>query len=107
MTPHVEDILISRYNKYTNTQNSDKNKTPKPQGEKQFKCKVCNKEFAIYQGLYFHREKHIATKAYPCTVCNRRFGQAANLNRHMKNHFLIHKTAKILNGKYDEEWYFK
>ncbi|XP_063371161.1 zinc finger protein 883-like [Cydia amplana] len=55
-------------------------------GEKPYKCKVCDKKFALVEYLRSHEKVHTDEKRYKCEECNKQFKYISGYKRHKKNH---------------------
>lgn len=53
-------------------------------GEKQYKCKICNKAFHQIYNLTFHMHTHNDKKPYTCRVCSKGFCRNFDLKKHMR-----------------------
>ena len=55
-------------------------------GQKIFRCKKCDKEFAFSSRLKRHLLVHTGARPFECEICYRRFTQAVDLKRHLLRH---------------------
>ena len=55
-------------------------------GEKPYKCKDCDKGFALKATLKKHQRLHSGEKPYKCKDCDRGFAQKATLKTHQRLH---------------------
>ncbi len=55
-------------------------------GEKPYKCKDCDKNFAKKTTLKVHQRIHSGEKPYKCSDCDRDFAQRSTLESHQRTH---------------------
>lgn len=66
---------------------------PRPdEGEKHFKCPICNKRFSQKANLERHEMVHTGVKPHKCNICDLKFSQSNNLKRHMQTQHMQQKT---------------
>ena len=73
------------------------------EGEKNFKCKICDKSFFTNQLLRRHINcVHKKMKNFHCEICNRSFSQRSNLKLHTRT---IHEGIKDFKCKFCSKEY--
>ena len=55
-------------------------------GEKPFKCLLCGGEYSQYGNLQCHMRMHTGEKPFECSVCVKRFAYGSALKAHMRTH---------------------
>ena len=55
-------------------------------GDKPYKCHVCDKAFIKSGDLNIHMRIHTGVKPYKCDVCDKAFHDGGHLSRHMNVH---------------------
>ncbi|RXG67945.1 Krueppel-like protein 1 [Armadillidium vulgare] len=55
-------------------------------GEKPYSCEYCAKTFSVKENLNVHRRIHTKERPYQCNLCNRAFEHSGKLHRHMRTH---------------------
>ena len=56
------------------------------QGERPFKCDICEAQFTNNIDLERHLRTHTGEKPFKCDICGAQFSQSANLKRHLRIH---------------------
>ena len=51
---------------------------------KSFRCSICDRAFALRQGLKMHMLTHSDEKPFSCDVCNKGFIRKTLLNKHKR-----------------------
>ena len=54
--------------------------------DKPYVCEVCHKTFKLSSTLYHHRQTHFMDRVYQCEVCNKTFSSSSNLYHHRSVH---------------------
>ena len=55
-------------------------------GDRKFKCKICDKRFVQKNGMIVHMRSHTNERPYKCDICGKGFHQKGNLDHHVNRH---------------------
>lgn len=55
-------------------------------GEKPYKCVICNKAFSLNGTLTVHMRTHTGETPYICSLCRKGFYNSTALKKHKKKH---------------------
>ncbi|XP_053387483.1 zinc finger protein 271-like isoform X2 [Mercenaria mercenaria] len=58
----------------------------KQNGERPYKCDICDKAFTNSQNLTTHQIIHSGERPYKCDICDKAFTESCNLTRHLRIH---------------------
>ncbi|XP_050676696.1 zinc finger protein 57-like isoform X19 [Leptidea sinapis] len=85
--PAKEKVLCKICNKhYPNKNLYNKHIRRVHLGEKNHKCKFCEKEFFVAKGLNDHLVSHTGEKKFQCYYCMKAFGRKSTLREHIRIH---------------------
>ena len=67
-------------------------------GEKQYRCTVCDKRFTTKQYLTVHSRRHTGEHLYSCSQCEKSFSYPSGLRGHKNIHTGAQNVANVVRA---------